>query len=136
MLTHPVRTISVSIDCSPERVYAFASDPRNFPQWTSSFVKSVRQAAGEWILSTTEGEVKIRFAPTNAFGILDHVVTVAPGVEVQVPLRVVANGSGSEIIFTLFHLPSMSAAKFAEDARMVERDLLSLKRLLEGHATA
>jgi len=136
MLTHPVRTISVSIDCSPERVYAFASDPRNFPQWTSSFVTSVRQEQGEWILSTSEGEFKVRFTEKNPFGILDHVVTVAPGVEVKVPLRVIANGAGSEVIFTLFQLPSMSADKFAADAAMVEQDLNSLKRLLEEKVLA
>jgi len=48
-------------------------------------------------------------------------------------MRVVANGAGSEVSFTLFELPGMTAAKFDEDACMVERDLRALKKVLETH---
>ncbi|QDU27536.1 Polyketide cyclase / dehydrase and lipid transport [Anatilimnocola aggregata] len=136
MLTHPVRNISVSIDCSAARVYRFVSDPRNLPQWATAFCKSVREEQGDWIISTPEGEVQIRFAAANELGVLDHVVMLAPGVEVHVPMRVITNGAGSEVLFTLFQLPSMSAAKFAEDAGLVERDLNTLKRVLEENAVA
>jgi hypothetical protein len=46
-------------------------------------------------------------------------------------MRVVANGSGSEVLFTLFHSPGMSEEAFAADAGMVERDLRGLKSRLE-----
>jgi len=39
-----------------------------------------------------------------------------PGVEVYVPIRVLPNGSGSTVLFTLFQLPGMSDEKYAEDA--------------------
>ncbi|WP_225308522.1 hypothetical protein [Hypericibacter terrae] len=58
-------------------------------------------------------------------------MTVAPGVEILIPLRVVANGSGSEVALTLFRLPGMSDEKFAADADWVRRDLERLKALLE-----
>jgi len=41
---------------------------------------------------------------------------------------VVPNGTGSELMFTLFERPGMT---LAEDARLVERDLRTLKTLLE-----
>ncbi len=47
-------------------------------------------------------------------------------------MRVVANGAGSEIIFTLFRLPGISDEKFAADAEWVRRDLNTLKALLEA----
>jgi hypothetical protein len=47
-------------------------------------------------------------------------------------MRVVPNGSPVEIIFTLFQCPGTSSEKFAEDAGLVERDLLALKRALEA----
>jgi len=75
--------------------------------------------------------MKIRFVKNNDFGVLDHYVTTAPGVEIYVPMRVLANGSGSEFIFVLFRLPDMSDEKYVEDAGMVERDLRTLKRVLE-----
>jgi hypothetical protein len=63
---------------------------------------------------------------------LDHTVIPAPGVEIYVPLRVVANGdAGSEVLFTLFRQPGMSDEKFAADAKWVLSDLQKLKALLE-----
>jgi hypothetical protein len=46
-------------------------------------------------------------------------------------MRVVPNGAGSEVLFTLFRSPAMSDDKYAEDASLVDRDLQTLKRLLE-----
>lgn len=125
------KTLSVSIECPPRQVYEFASNPENLPKWAAGLGKSVRKVNADWIVETPQGPMKVRFAEPNDFGVLDHYVTVAPGVEVYVPIRVLANGSGSEVIFTLFHLPDMSEEKFAEDARLVERDLKALKNILE-----
>jgi hypothetical protein len=126
------KTFSVAIQCPPARVYAYVSDPENFPRWVTSFCLSARKQEDEWVVETTNGPIKLRFAQKNSFGVLDHTVTVAPGVQVQVPMRVVANGDGSEILFTLFQQPGMSDAQFATDAGMVERDLHTLKTILEA----
>lgn len=125
------RTLSVSIDCPPVRVYAFVRNPENIPRWAGGLGKSVRKTPGGWILETADGPLGFRFVPDNDLGVLDHVVTIAPGVDILNPMRVVANGEGSEVSFTLFELPGMTAEKFAEDAGMVERDLHALKRVLE-----
>jgi uncharacterized protein YndB with AHSA1/START domain len=126
------RTLSVSIDCPPARVYAFVRNAENIPRWAGGLAKAVRKTADGWILETADGPLGFAFVADNDLGVLDHVVTVAPGVDVRNPMRVVANGSGSEVTFTLFELPGMTAEKFAEDARMVERDLRALKRVLEA----
>jgi hypothetical protein len=47
-------------------------------------------------------------------------------------MRVVTNGTGSEVLFTMFQLPGMSDHQFAEDVAMVARDLQSLKVVLEA----
>jgi hypothetical protein len=125
------RTLSVSIDCAPDRLYQFASRPENFPTWVTSFVTGVKHTEQGWILETTEGSVGIAFVPDNEFGVLDHRVTVAPGVEILNPMRVVPNGTGCEVLFTLFQQPSMSDEQFERDAGMVERDLGTLKGLME-----
>ena len=130
----PSRTVTVSIDSPPARVYEYAGNPENFPKWTPSFVRSVRRARDGWILETRDGELGLRFATRNPFGVLDHYVTIAPGEEILVPMRVVPNGSGSEVLLTLVQTPDMTDAKFAEDAAMIERDLGALKAVLEGGA--
>ena len=76
--------------------------------------------------------MKVRFTERNSFGVLDHYVIPELGVEVYIPLRVIANGTGSELIFTLFRLSDMSDEKFAADAEWVMRDLNALKSLLEA----
>jgi len=75
--------------------------------------------------------MNLRFAERNDLGVLDHYVSPTPGVEVYVPMRVLPNGSGSELFFTLFQLPGMSDGKFAEDAGLVTRDLETLKAMLD-----
>jgi hypothetical protein len=46
-------------------------------------------------------------------------------------MRVIPNGSGSEVLFTLVRAPGMTDQEFANDAQQVERDLAALKSLLE-----
>jgi predicted homoserine dehydrogenase-like protein len=75
--------------------------------------------------------VKIRFTEPNAYGVLDHYVELPDGSEIYVPMRVIANGTGSEVMLTLFRVPGMNDEKFAADAQWVMRDLNRLKDLLE-----
>jgi hypothetical protein len=76
----------------------------------------------------------MKFAPPNSFGVMDHDVTLESGVTTHNPMRVVPNGEGSEFVFTLIHQPGMSDEKFAEDKAAVEKDLKTLRQLLEGGA--
>jgi uncharacterized protein YndB with AHSA1/START domain len=126
------RTLSVSIECPPDRVYAFVRNPENIPRWAGGLGKSVRRSGEAWILETADGPLGFAFVADNDFGVLDHRVTIAAGVDILNPMRVVANGSGSEVSFTLFQLPGMTSTKFDEDAGLVERDLRALKKLLES----
>ncbi len=72
----------------------------------------------------------------NDFGVFDHYVSPTPGQEILNLMRVVPNGTGSEVIFTLFQLPEMSNDRYAEDLGMVERDLKVLKSVLENRSKA
>jgi hypothetical protein len=125
------QTITCSINRPPSLVYEFASNPENLPQWVRSFCLSVRKSGDEWQMETPSGWVGIQFVPANDFGVLDHVVTLPDGQSILNSMRVVANGEGSEVMFTLFQLPGMSDEQFAKDAGMVEADLWSLKAVLD-----
>jgi hypothetical protein len=126
------RNLSVSINRRPREVYDFASVPKNFSKWASGLGKSIRKVNDEWVAETPQGPMKVRFTERNDFGVLDHYVIPGPGAEIYIPMRVIANGTGSELIFTLFRLPDMSNEKYAEDAEWVMRDLNALKQLLEA----
>lgn len=126
------RTLSVAISASPDRVYEFAADPANLSKWAPGFVKSIVNRDGRWVAQTTMGEVTIAFAERNAFGVLDHGVTLPSGESFANPMRVVANGQGSEVLFTLFRHPPMTEAEFDRDAQIVLGDLERLKAVIEA----
>ena len=126
------RIITADIAASAGRVYTFASNPANMPQWAPAFVKSIANVNGEWIIDSNLGKVKIEFAPANPFGVLDHVVTLPDGQAFNHPMRVVSNGAGSLVTFTLFRQEGMSDADFERDAAMVQSDLQALKRVAEA----
>jgi hypothetical protein len=126
-----VRYLSVAIDLEPEAVYAFASNPENLLQWASGLGQGVNRAGEHWEVQTQEGTVGLRFTPHNQYGVLDHTVVLPDGTEVYVPMRVMPNGNGSEVMLGLFRQPGMEDAEFARDAGLMQNDLWALKALLE-----
>lgn len=127
--TFPSRTLAITIDRSPEDVYAFVSNPVNLPRW--SFVESVTREGDSWVATSKDGSFGLRFASDNPFGVLDHFVTLAPTVELHVPMRVVPNGHGSEVLFTVLQTEGTGDEAFERDVQTVQRDLERLKRVLE-----
>ena len=133
MPLHASKTLSISIDRHCDEVYEFVSNPANLPQWARGLCRSVRKSNGGWIAETPQDPVKILFTERNDLGVVDHYVFTPAGEETYVPLRVVPNGTGAEVLFTVFRPSGMTDERFAEDAAMVARDLETLKRLLEDN---
>ncbi|MEO6094887.1 MAG: SRPBCC family protein [Fibrobacteria bacterium] len=131
-MIQPSKTLSLSIDAPFKEAYDYISDVANLPKWAPGFFLSVERVNGKWIASTTIGHVGIRFADRNPFGILDHYVTVEAGPETANPMRLIPNGTGCELLFTLFRTPEMSEEQFADDAETVLKDLVKLQAVLQS----
>lgn len=129
-----VRHISVSIQRPPRAVYDFVSNGEHLPLWASGLGDRVERDGSDFRAHGPLGRIRVRFVPENALGVLDHDVELPSGDTVHNPLRVVPNGAGSELTFTLFRLPHVSEEKFLNDATWVEGDLKRLKALLETEA--
>jgi hypothetical protein len=129
-MTFTSKHVSVSINRPADEVYAFASDPQNLPKWAAGLSGSIKNVEDEWIAESPLGSVRIEFSGKNRFGILDHHVTLPSGETFYNPMRVFPNDSGSELIFTVYQRPDVSAEMFAEDVDAVTRDLNVLKSLL------
>jgi hypothetical protein len=128
------RTLSVSIAAPATDVYAFAADPRRLPEWATGLGSAPTPLPdGAWRVETPAGPMRVRFAPANDFGVIDHVVTplTGGGPAVDVPLRVIPNGDGSEVVITIFQQPGMSDEQYAADGALVQADLGRLKHALE-----
>ncbi|MFF5158981.1 SRPBCC family protein [Streptomyces sp. NPDC000348] len=127
------RHISVRIDRPVDDVHTYASDPANLPAWAHGLGESIERVGDQWVAeSTLMGRVTVTFAPHNELGVLDHHVTLPTGESVYNPVRVIACGTGSEVVFTLRRQRDASDADFERDAGMVAADLARLKELLES----
>jgi len=126
------KTITLPVAVAATLVYEFAANPQNLPQWSPSFCQSVVHTDGEWIVeSTSLGPAAVTFVQTNTFGVLDHIVRLSSSLEVYNAMRVIPNGTGSEVLFTLFQTSGMTDEQFSDDAAQVENDLRMLKQVVE-----
>ena len=118
--------VSRVIAADPTVVYEFAADLSNLPVWASGLAQSeVTQEGDALFVESPMGRVRIEFVERNAFGVLDHDVTLPSGAVVTNPLRVLAHPDGAEVIFTIRQL-DMTDEEFARDIAMVEADLDAL----------
>ncbi|MFJ1537034.1 SRPBCC family protein [Micromonospora chalcea] len=128
------RHLGVHIDRPVAEVYAFAADPVNLPRWAPGLGGSVVSVDGQWFVDTPQGRARLTFASANEYGVLDHEVLTPAGETVYVPLRAIADGDATEVVFSLRRMPGMSDADFARDTALVEADLARLKAVLESAA--
>ena len=128
------RTVSIGVERLPGAVYDYVRDPRHLPVWAPSFAKSVHRRGDSWVVETGLESLGFSFVAPNVLGVLDHRVTGANGLNSVNPMRVIANGEGSEVLFTLFREPGMPDADFARGLEAVRSDLSALKRVLERPA--
>ncbi|ADB35285.1 conserved hypothetical protein [Kribbella flavida DSM 17836] len=130
-MTSMTRHLSTVVDRPAEVVYDYASDPANLPAWAAGLSSSVERVGDRWFADSPMGRIELSFAPRNPFGVLDHTVTLPTGEATYNPMRVIADGTGCEVVFSLRRRPGMTDAEFEADATAVQADLETLKTLLE-----
>lgn len=135
------RHVSIWIEAASDAVYDFASNPLEMPRWAAGLAQGGLQRTAEgWVADSPMGKVSVEFAPTNTFGVLDHVVRMPSGEAVYNAMRVVPEGSGDvdetasrcEVVFTVRRRPGMSAEEFETDVAAVSADLDALRQILES----
>jgi hypothetical protein len=126
--------ISERIERPADEVYEYAVDPANLPEWAPGLGNAVENVGGQWFVETPMGRVGFAFTERNAYGVLDHEVTLPTGEVIYNPMRVIPDGDGCEAVFTLRRMPGMSDEEFERDAKAVAGDLARLKNVVEGRA--
>lgn len=131
-MTLPARHLAVTIGCPAADVYRFARDPSQLGSWAAGLAEGSITVDGDmFVVDSPMGRVTVEFTSENPFGVLDHVVTLPSGESVLNPLRVAPNGDGCDVVFTVHRRPAMSDDEFAADCAAVQRDLDTLRELLE-----
>ncbi|WP_312240779.1 polyketide cyclase [Pantoea sp.] len=127
----PSHTLSLTIPRNWLDLYETIWKPDYFPKWASGLSSGTLEPEGNhWKAKGPEGSIKIRFTEHNPYGVMDHWVDTGFGKEVYMPMRVIANEQGAEVIITLYRQPLMSDEKFEQDIALVKSDLDALHRLL------
>ena len=124
--------VHTSILAPPQDVVAFLSDMQNWKTWASWIRSVARSSPRDWTLETETGLMKVHFVEPNPLGVLDHHVTLASGVTVFNALRVLPNGTGSELVMVLFQSPATSTSEFERDIQAVTDDFARIKKTAEG----
>ncbi len=126
------RHVSEWIDRPAADVYEYVFDPAHLPDWAPGLCSAVERVDGQWFVVSGADRLRFRFAVRNAFGVLDHDVTMPSGDVIHNPMRVVPDGDACEVLFTVRRQPGMSDDELARDAGLVQADLTRLKHLLEA----
>lgn len=100
-------TQSVTIATTPEEVIDFVADPENLPKWATGFAQSIRRENDHWMVTTPQGDVTVQIETDPDRGIVDYVMSPAPGVTLTLTAysRVLPNEDGAEYVFTQFQAP-------------------------------
>lgn len=127
------KTISLPIARPPSEVYEFLLEPRNYPRWAASLGGRFEHLESrDWRAETPHGPVIIRFAERNALGVLDHAVFREGEEPLTRMVRVVPNGEGCELIYTIFKPEHLDAEAFESEAEWTRTELEVLKSYLEA----
>jgi len=122
---------SVDIQAAPEKVFAFLSNPMNWPQYAVVSLRSVSPGQNGWFQAVTKfGEGELKINPVKELGVFDH-IWKDPQATWQVFSRVVPNGDGSTVMMTLFQPPIMTDPQFDQAMKEMDIEMQKLKEVLE-----
>ena len=119
-------TRSITIAAPPRVVLRFVADPINLPRWAPGFAPAVRERHGHWFVAGDRGEFEISVLTSDELGVFDLWPAAEPRRGIRT--RVIANGDGSEYVFTLL----LDAAGRARQLDVVEQELAAVRDLLQA----
>ena len=137
MTTMITDTVRITIDAPFDEVVADLADPITQPEWATEFFSGPARPGtdGEALVNVPAmgGEARLRIEADVAAGNLD--LFLAPkGAPFgpPLPVRVVPNGEGVDVLYTLARMPGQPDAAWDEGLVSMGRELENLKTRLEG----
>src|SRR2546425_6058115 len=90
--------------------------------------QAIRPDGDAWLVSSPQGEVRVRYRTDEALGVIDFHLSPAPGMEALAASRVLPNGDGAEYVFTQFQRSEEHTSELQSLAYLVCRLLLEKKK--------
>ena len=126
--TESAKTLTASLPHDAQALFAWIAEPDNLSRWHSSFCRSVRKTDGALIVESPRGAISTRFIRDDHSLVLDILAEVVEGIELAHALRVLRNGDGSELIWTLVKPDGISDSVFHEQVRWAGSALQNLRK--------
>lgn len=125
-------TITASINVPPEVVWEYVANLSNWKNF-SDFGKDIEHIEGDiWIFHTSQGDVKVINHFDKERLLLDQTCILASGEEQFIPYRVVPNGTGAELMMSIFKGSTSTEEEYKEQIHWAEVELNNVKQILEG----
>ena len=129
-------TLTVSIAAPPERVTADLADPIAHPEWATEFFSGPARSLGAGEAAVTVplmgGPARLRVDADVERGIVDLRLAPEGGpYGPPLPVRVVPNGEGADVLWTLARAPGLPDEAWAAALDSMRRELECLRRRLE-----
>jgi len=132
MATLPTKTIAVTIDAPFEQVVADLADPATHPEWATEFFAgpAIPRTADEADVTVPMmgGPAQMRIESHPDQGVVNVFLAPARGsYGPPLPVRVVPNGGGVDVVWTLARFPGMSDGQWTAALESMERELANLR---------
>jgi hypothetical protein len=120
---------SLGVLAAPEKVHAYLADASNLPTWAPAFASSVRPSGASWLVGRDGAEFAIDVLADHRSGAVDFVA--ADDHARGLFARVLPNGSGSEVVFTLMFEPDAPERVVAAQTLTLETELAAVRDACE-----
>jgi uncharacterized protein YndB with AHSA1/START domain len=119
-------TRSISIGASPAAVHEYLADARRLPEWAPAFATEVRPKGGHWVVTQGATELDVAILANRDCGTVD--IVAAANHSLGAFLRVLPNGPGSELLFTLLFAPDTPEHQIEAQMTTVENELAAVRQ--------
>ena len=136
MATFTSSTLAITIDAPLEQVAADLADPTSHPEWATEFFSGpvVPTPDGEFRATVPRmgGDVRLRVDTDRACGRVDlYLAPLDAPYGPPLPIRVVPNGDGCDVLFTLNRFPGTPDEAWEEGLTSMRRELENLRSRYE-----
>ncbi len=132
MTTFATETVTITIDAPHDQVSNDLADPASHPVWATEFFSDAAEDLGDGIWRMTVprmgGSVHVRIDGDPALGVIDmYLAPEGQPFGPPLPVRVVPNNDGVDVLFTLARFPGQTDDQWSEGLESMQRELENLK---------
>ena len=136
-MLNETKTLTISIDAPFETVMADLADPMTHPEWATEFFSGPAEPGPNGSVTADVpmmgGKIRFKIESHPDQGILDlFLAPVGAEYGAPLPVRLLRNGDGVDILWTLTRFPGMPPQVWQDGLRSMERELLGLKERYEA----